>query len=144
MARSHDAREEEQPDLHIEPLFNHVAVNAGGLDQDEGQDRSGHQLPGTLHPEVDHPPPVVPVDDNVLIERNAEEVQQGQKQQPAQERSLHHCPPIGLEHGHAHVEQEQQGADDHNCVQGPGDLQERSSLGPAEHEAHNGHYAGHD
>ena len=50
-----------KPDDHVEPLLDDLAVDAGELDQQEGQDAAHDQLPHALDPEVHDPPAPVGV-----------------------------------------------------------------------------------
>ena len=47
------------------------------LEQNPGGHSRRDQFPGPLHPQMDDPPPVIPVDGEVLVERQVEEVEEG-------------------------------------------------------------------
>ena len=59
------AGEEREADDAIKPLLHHLAVDAGHLDDQEGEDGGHHQLPDALHPKVDDVPPIELVDGDV-------------------------------------------------------------------------------
>src|SRR5512143_3691019 len=105
MARPHDSGKQEEADFDIEPLLYDLSFNTGELHQDECENGCGDEFPGAFHPEMDYPPPIVPVNHLVPVERYSEEVQEREEEQAAKERALDCGPALSLVHGHPYIEQ---------------------------------------
>src|SRR5690606_11440877 len=87
-----DAGDQRHGDDDVQPLLDHFAVNAGDLDQHEGQHRTHDQFPHAFYPQVYDPPPVVFVARQVLrvVEGEQEEHRQ------ADQTGHHHHADGGL------------------------------------------------
>ena len=123
VAGADDAGDQRHGDDHIQPFFDDFTVHAGHFHQHEGQHGAHDQFPHAFHPQVNHPPPEVFIQHQVMrvIER-----EQKENRQPPQAQH-HHQADAGLaalEHGHAQVEQERQ-RHQHDANLGDGRLFEK-------------------
>ena len=112
MAGTDDAGHERQGDDDVQPLLDHFTVDAGDLDEHEGEHRGHDQFPHAFHPEVNHPPPVELVADEVDRVVEGEQEEDGQTPQAEQQHDADDG-LAALEHGHRDVEQEGE-RDDHD------------------------------
>ncbi len=125
---SDDTGDQGHGDDDIQPFLDDLAVHAGSLDQDEGQDGAKDQFPNTFYPQMHYPPPVVLVHDKIggVVECKQEEY--GKAGQTHQQHQVHDSLTT-LEDGHADVEQERQGDDDDAYLGDSGLFQELSTHG---------------
>ena len=111
MPGAQQAAEERGRDDDVEPLLDDLAVDAGQLQHQVGEDRGHDQLPDALDPDVHHVPPVHLVQAEVVrvVEREQEEDRQApeSEQQDVGDRRL-----APLEKGHGDVEEKDQGGND--------------------------------
>src|SRR3990172_2288047 len=105
MSRARDAGKKKKAKLNVEPLFNGFSRNVCDLDEDPRGERGRDKLPRAFNPEMNNPPPIVPVDAKIRVERQVEEIHDGEKNQAAEKRSLHDRPASGLKNSHSHIEQ---------------------------------------
>src|SRR5690606_6509574 len=98
-----DTGDQRHGDDQVQPLLYYVAVNASGLDQDEGQNRTQDQFPDAFHPQVHNPPPEVLVHDQ---RHGVVEGEHPEHTQPDQTGDQHHVDHglAALEDGHQDVE----------------------------------------
>src|SRR3990170_658427 len=99
MPRAGDAGEKKKAKLNIEPLLNCFSRNVCDLDEDPRGERSSDKLPRAFYPEMNNPPPIVPVDAEIRVERKIEEIHAREKNQAAEKRSLYDGPATGLRNG---------------------------------------------
>src|SRR3972149_4725480 len=101
--RARDAGEKKKAKLNVEPLLNWFSGNVSNLDEDPRGERGCDKLPRAFNPEMNNPPPVVPVNAEVRVERQVEEIHDRKKNQAAEKRSLNYGPASGLKNGHSHI-----------------------------------------
>ena len=111
VAGADDAGDQGQRDDHVQPFLDHLAIDAGDLDQHEGQQGAEDQFPHAFDPQMHDPPPIELVEHQVIRVVEGEQEHHGEApqahQQHQRDRGL-----APLQHRHADVEEEGQGDHD--------------------------------
>ncbi|MHC2749108.1 hypothetical protein ACVIWV_004562 [Bradyrhizobium diazoefficiens] len=131
------AREQGKADDDVEPLLDHLAVDAVELDHQVGEHGGHDQLPDAFDPEMDDVPPVHLVDGEVrrIVEREQEEDRNAPQ---AEQQDVGHRGLAALERRHGHVEQEHQADHDDADLDDEGLLEEFAALVVVEEIADHG------
>lgn len=112
VTRAEDAGKERGRYDDVEPLLDHLAVDAGQFQHQETEDGGHHQLPGRLDPEVDHEPPIHLVERQVVRVDEGEDPEQRQEPQPKQQ-DVGNCGLAPRERGQRDIgEKDQRGDED--------------------------------
>jgi hypothetical protein len=111
VARAEDSREQRQGGDDVKPFLHDLAVDAGELQHQEGEDRGHHQFPGAFDPEMDDVPPVHLVQRQVVGVHEGEEEQKREAPQ-AEQQDVGYGGLLVYQHCHRDVVKEDQRRDD--------------------------------
>ena len=136
-----NAGQERQADDEVQPLLDHLAVDAGQLDEQVRQDGAHDELPHALDPQVHHPPAPVGIHRLVGGVDHARQVQQRRRQQPHEQHDARGGAAGTAPQRYANVEDEHQDVHHHQVIQRARDFEEFSPLPPLEVKADDGNDA---
>ena len=136
-----DPGDEREADDHVEPLLQHLAVDAGQADEQEGQERALDHLPDALDPEV-HRPPAVEDAHRVVVElEQRRQVEQRGACESADQHALGGREAAAGADRHAEVVEEHQHHDHDDDLQREGLLEQLVAGRPPEDVADDGGHA---
>src|SRR5690554_2251111 len=109
-----NAGQEYQPDDHVEPLLQYLAVGAGQADQQVGKEGPHDHHPYPFHPQVDGPPAIEDRNNIVLVMQQCRYEQHGDADDPQYQYPFGDGEASRPLDGHANIVDEDREAHDHD------------------------------
>src|SRR5690554_1214822 len=136
-----NAGQEYQPDDHVEPLLQYLAVGAGQADQQVGKEGPHDHHPYPFHPQVDGPPAIEDRNGIVLVMQQCRYEQHGNADDPQYQHPFGGGEASRPLDGHADVVDEDREAHDHDQLVRQGLFQQLVAGAIAEQITDDGRHA---